>query len=189
MEGIELIELVDDIEEEWRAIPGFEMYLVSNYGRVYTKHRNKLLSPADNGRGYKMVSISKNNIAKLHLVHRLVAMLFIPNPLNLPEVNHKEGLKYKNRVFDLEWMTKSENMQHAVDNKLLLPHWKGVFGKNHHNSIKVDQFSKSGELIATYDCGKEAERKTGILQSNTSSCCTGKLKSAGGFIWKHSVIK
>lgn len=182
------IERVDMVDEEWRDIPNFEMYQISNYGRVFTKYKNKLLSICDNGNGYKVVNLHKNKTQKMHSIHRLVASAFIPNPNNLPEVNHILGIKSKNSIYDIEWITKEGNTKHKVKNNLTSRYWTGVFGEKHHNSIRIDQFTKDGLFVADYACAKEAERQTGISQPNISSCCTGNLKSAGGFVWKHSLI-
>ncbi len=121
-------------------------------------------------------------------IHRLVANAFIENPNDLPEVNHISGIKSENSIHNLEWISKEDNVKHKVENNLTSKYWTGVFGKYHHNSVPVDQFDRDGKFIASYECAKEAERQTGILQPNISSCCTGKLKSAGGFLWKHSKI-
>lgn len=124
-------------EEIWKDIVGYEgYYQVSSLGRVKAlervyKQRNGLTG-RDNYRtypeqmmyvevdkdGYLKTRLSKDGKQKKFLIHRLVALTFIPNPENKPEVNHKSGVKDDNRVDNLEWMTTSENQQHAHDNKL-----------------------------------------------------------------------
>lgn len=103
--------------EEWRSIPGYEgLYEVSNLGRVKSleisyirkngimDHKPEIiLSPKNNGTGYFIVCLYKNKIHKYCLIHRLVALTFIPNPDNLPCVNHKDEDKTNNRVDNLEW--------------------------------------------------------------------------------------
>ena len=103
--------------EEWRSIPGYEgLYEVSSYGRVksleisYTRkngimdHKPEIiLSPKNNGTGYFMVCLYKNKTHKYYLIHRLVALTFLPNPDNLPCVNHKDEDKTNNKVDNLEW--------------------------------------------------------------------------------------
>lgn len=100
--------------------------MVSSYGRVMsvpiTQERNNRayhksgteITHHDNGRGYRVLSLYRNGVQDQRTVHRLVAEAFIDNPKNLPEVNHKDGNKSNNKVKNLEWVTKSENVQHAV---------------------------------------------------------------------------
>ena len=109
--------------EEWRSIPGYEgLYEVSSYGRVksleisYIKkngimdHKPEIiLSPKNNGTGYFIVCLYKNKTHKYYLIHRLVALTFIPNPDNLPCVNHLDEDKTNNRVDNLEWCTEKYN--------------------------------------------------------------------------------
>ena len=112
--------------ELWKNIWGFTgYYQVSNMGRVrgverLVKHKSgrrmapaRLLKPGKNEFGYVIVLLSKQNKAKCMRVSRLVAKAFIPNPLNLPEVNHKKGNKGDNRATQLEWCTISANKKHA----------------------------------------------------------------------------
>lgn len=104
--------------EIWRDIPGYEeIYKISNLGRIKSLHRDRIkgqiLNPAKNNRGYLRLGLSGNGKVRYDSVHRLVAEAFIPNPKNLPEVNHIDGNKLNNRVENLEWVTKGENQIHA----------------------------------------------------------------------------
>ena len=112
--------------EEWKSIPGYEgLYEVSSYGRVksleisYTRkngimdHKPEIiLSPKNNGTGYFIVCLYKNKTHKYYLIHRLVAQIFIPNPDNLSDVNHKDEDKSNNRVDNLEWCDHKYNMNY-----------------------------------------------------------------------------
>lgn len=111
-------------EEIWRPIIGYEeIYEVSNLGRVKGLNRlsssgkrlqSKIKKPSYNRKKYLIMSLHKDGINKTNSVHRLVAKAFIPNVNNLPQVNHKDGIKIHNYVDNLEWVTNLENMQHAV---------------------------------------------------------------------------
>ena len=109
-------------------------YQISNFGRVKRLERkvNSSVQPIgyrvikesikglqDNGNGYLQVYIQINNKRKMFYVHRLVAQYFLPNPEFKKEVNHKDGNKYNNKYYNLEWSTKQENMNHASENNLI----------------------------------------------------------------------
>ena len=91
-------------------------YFVTEHGEIINSTNGKKLKPQLNGKGYLRVSIS----GKLVFVHRLVAELYVPNPENKPQVNHKDGNKQNNSAKNLEWVTNMENRKHAVKNLLHL---------------------------------------------------------------------
>ena len=100
----------------WKEYNG---YRVSNTGLVTKRYSNELQKTKQHKRGYVLAHIVENGTKKWMLVHRLVAMLFIPNPENKPQVNHIDGDKTNNCVENLEWVTNSENREHAVENNLI----------------------------------------------------------------------
>ena len=120
------------MKEIWRDIKVFEgAYQVSNLGRVRSLGRNidyisrygtiasryydgKIITPTDNGKGYKIVGMRNGNKKRNYYVHRLVAEAFLPNPLNLPEANHKDANRANNCLSNLEWVTRKENMRQAA---------------------------------------------------------------------------
>lgn len=101
---------------ELKEIVGFENYLISKDGKIFNKRNlNKCLCSWKDNVGYMQVVLRKNNKKCYKRVHRLVAKAFIPNPNNLPMVNHKDGNKTNNNVDNLEWCTNSQNTQDAYD--------------------------------------------------------------------------
>ena len=118
----QIIDTITNLPDEiWKPIPEFEQYEISNYGRVKSKQRNKitlkkLQLTTDNK--YYRVQLCGSNKSRRFLIHRLVGCAFIPNPDNLPQINHKDGNGLNNHADNLEWVTEQENNQHAKDNKL-----------------------------------------------------------------------
>lgn len=100
----------------WKKIPNWgDRYEVSNHGEIRSNYRNQnsILMPYDNRYGYLLVTLCGQGMSKKLFVHRLVAEVFLPNPNNLPQVNHKNGNKSDNRVENLEWLSRSDNQLHS----------------------------------------------------------------------------
>lgn len=139
-------------KEIWRDVVGYEgLYQVSNAGRVKSFHgkSERILVGGVCREGYVKVLLRKNKSRKLVSVHRLVAMAFIPNPDNKPEVNHINGNKIDNRVENLEWKTRAENAKHAYDIGLEKP----LHGINANGAkFTAEQIA---EIRATYIRGDE----------------------------------
>ena len=162
--------------EVFRDIPGYEgLYQVSNLGNVKSLGngdnknnvgKERMLKLQKDKDGYLTVFLSIHNYKRLHKVHRLVALAFLPNPNNYPQINHKDKNKSNNNVDNLEWCTAQYNVDYSV-------------------SKPVNQYSLDGIYIATYKSIKEASRTTGTDQTGIVQCCKGKLKTSGGFIWKY----
>lgn len=168
----------------WKDIPGYEgLYQISDNGDVKSlpkKHRHSehILKNKVTWDGYYETSLCKNNKYKYIRTHRLVAETFIPNPENKPQVNHINGDKTDNRVENLEWVTNKENITHAILNGL-----EKLDGKYNPNAKKVAQLNLDGEVINIYDCIKDANKCTGVHETDISQVCHNKRKSAGGFKW------
>lgn len=109
------------LKERWLPIEGFRNYEVSDLGRVRNTDTNLIRRQQMRKNGYVKISLYKNNIEHTYDVHRLVAKAFIPNPKNLPEVNHKHGNKADNRASELEWSTRIDNVRHAIETGLFVP--------------------------------------------------------------------
>ena len=98
-------------------IIGYENYLIYDDGRVYSKKRNIFLKPKDNGLGYKQICLCNNGGQKWTYIHRLVALHYIPNPENKPQVDHLDRDRSNNNLSNLRWVTSLENNQNKGENK------------------------------------------------------------------------
>ena len=166
------------MDEIWRDIEGYKgLYQISNKGHVKSLYNGseRILKLHDNGKGYLRVNLTKENTSKHIRVHRLVARAFIPNPDNLPEINHRDENKKNNCVENLEWITHIDNCNYGTRNER----------SGYSRSKPILQYSKSGEFIREWQGAHEVERVLGIGNSHIIACCKGKLKSAGGFVWKY----
>lgn len=159
----------------WRDVPGYEgKYQVSNTGAV----RNALhltLKIRESAKGYPMVWLHANGKLNAHSVHRLVATAFLPNPTQLPEVNHINGVKTDNRVENLEWCTISHNRRHSA---YVL---RNESGKPKRPVVCID-------TGATYPSVAEAARAVGGNKQNITNCCQGKRRSHKGLRWKYAEV-
>ena len=150
-------------------------------GKGYYHKEKRILKQQKNHKGYPVVTISYNSIKKTLFIHRLVAICFIPNNLNLPQINHIDGNKENNVVENLEWCDNSYNQIHAY--KLGLNYVTGRAGKP---KKCICQYDKNGNFIKEYNSIAEATKSLGYKsKSNISTCCKGKKKSVGGYIWKY----
>lgn len=162
--------------EIWKPVPidGYcEIYLISNKGRLKNIKRNKILAINLDNYGYPHYLMSANGKRKTMTAHRLVALAFIENPLNLPCVNHKDEVKTNNSVENLEWCSVAYNNAYGTRLK-----------RSAEKRSKPIAQMKNGILVATFSSSTEAEKKTGINFSKIRSCCRGERKQAGGCEWK-----
>lgn len=181
------------MKEEWKSVVGYEgLYEVSDYGnirsvdRVVDKGRylsfrkGKPLKQHTHKKGYKEVHLCKNGEEKILKVHRLVAFAFIPNPNNLPQINHKDENTANNCVSNLEWCDGSYNINYGERNKRIAE--KVGFG--------INQFTTEGVFVRRYSSVRQAAKETGIKYPSileTARC--GRCKSAGGFLWVYDSNK
>jgi hypothetical protein len=165
--------------EIWKNIVGYEgLYQVSNLGNIMRvswgqwSNNGRVLSPVWL-KGYHRVSLSKNWVMKKYLVHRLVALAFLPNPESKSDVNHIDGARNNNSLSNLDWCTSSENKVHSIE---VLGSW-----------IKwVIQYDLKWNEIERFTSIKWASIATGVHGSNIWSACQGRSKTAGWFRWKYS---
>lgn len=170
--------------EEWRDT--FELgdkYEVSNLGRIRNKKTGRILKPYLGKTGYYFVVLSNRDIQKNIKVHRLVALAFIDNPSNLPIINHKDEDRTNNNSSNLEWCDYKYNNSYGSRIAKFSESRRGI--ANTWNRKRVSQYSKEGKLLNTFESISEACEKSGI--NNIQACCNGgRVKSAGGFIWKYA---
>lgn len=193
------------MEEIWKDIEGYEgKYQVSNLCRIRSLDRKvgnyikegKILKPFSNRCGYLQVDLFDSSInRKSKTIHRLVAETFIPKIEGKNEINHIDGNKNNNSINNLEWCTRLENLTHARNIGLITgesfiksgsENWMYQRrGKDNPHSKTVIQYDKEMNKIAEYGSTSEAERKTGIYQTNIARCCRKGIKTAGGYIWRY----
>lgn len=173
--------------EIWRDIKDYEgLYQVSNFGRVRSlvtdSHRRKRILKQSFRGYYLKVKLIKDNKQKIVSVHRLVAEAFLPNPLNLPCVNHKDENKTNNSVDNLEWCDYRYNTNYGTANKR-----RSKVMTNGKQSKPVLQFTKTGDFIREWPSTSEINRQLGYNVGNISHCCLGntRLKTYKGYIWKY----
>lgn len=172
--------------EEWRLIEGYEYYEVSNLGRVRSwinnkwKRRNtpKILSLHRLTKGYLGVSLSSApNVSKTIKVHRLVAKAFIPNPDNLPMVNHKDENKTNNCVSNLEWCTNKYNLSYGTVRQRI---FETIERSGGYKVRPIIQKDLEGNVIREWNSATEAAKE---LKIDCSRILTACHKSYKGFVW------
>ena len=149
-------------------------YSVSTEGIVRKDTTNYILSQSIQ-QDYKFVTLNINGKQKRMRVHRLVAETFIDNSENKPYVNHINGNRGDNNVENLEWVTPSENTQHAVNTGLF------ISGRTR----PVIQYNLDGERMATFESATEAARQTGGSQSKITMCCCRQRETANDYQWRY----
>ena len=176
--------------EIWRPIKSYEgLYEVSNLGRIRSlgritnyangeKHlwKGRIMKIRKDKKGYLICNLSKNSKCKTFRVHRLVAQAVIPNPDNLPIINHKDENPSNNHVEKLEWCDAKYNTNYGT----------AIQRRAEKRSRTVLQISKEyNEVIAEYSSLAEVGRQTVFDFSTISKCCRGEIKTAYGFKWKY----
>lgn len=173
--------------EEWRDIKGYDgKYQISNTGRVKSiDYRNtgtsKELSLKCN-RGYFEVELCKDGKGKVFKVHRLVAIAFLPNPQNLPCVNHKDENPSNNHVDNLEWCSYLYNNTYGNARKKMSIKMRN----NQYLSKHVYQYTIDGKFIKEWISIAEAGRVLQIKSFNIVSCLKGRRKTCAGYRWEYA---
>lgn len=198
------------MEEIWKDIKGFEgKYQISNFGNVKSLNYNnskyeKNLTPKINNKGYAWYLLCKNGKAYPMLAHRLVAIAFIENPNNLPEVNHKDENPLNCNVENLEWCTRSYNTNYYLnqDPKRKEKSAKRLRDKKTGENLspmtkkmpkkytkRVAQKDLKGNTVNVFKNLSEVREKTEYNMGSITTACLrkrkdGKSRTAYGFIWE-----
>ena len=143
---------------------------MSNLGRI--RNRRGVLHPTINWDGYHRISLQKEGRRVLIALHRLVALAFIPNPENKPQVNHKNGDRGDCTAENLEWCTNAENQSHR----------RRVIGSGGCLSKRAVVCTTTGQ---TFESISEAARQTETRIASIQECCKGQRKTANGYGWQY----
>lgn len=172
--------------EIWKDVVGFEdNYSISSLGRVIRKEsvfissngrirkfKERLLGGCLN-KQYHFVALQKPGVSKKYPVHRLLAIAFVPNPFNLPQVNHINGIRGDNRVENLEWVTNEENSRHSRE----------VLGKDTGIQNRVPIICTNNGV--RYESIVEAAKLIGISKNNISNVLRGRHSHTFGYKFKY----
>lgn len=159
----------------WKKINEFPQYEVSNAGMV--RKGTKVKKCRANSHGYPTAVLYENGKRKNIPVHRLVAIAFIPNPGNLPQVNRKDENKQNNNVANLEWCDAKYNNNYS-----------NAAGRAFdYKSIPVVMLTFDGAVHSIFPGSASASRQTGVGQGNINEVCTGKRESAGGYVFRYAL--
>lgn len=184
--------------EIWKEVVWYEwLYKVSNLWRVksFKEHNGtieRILKNLRSKKWYLYIKLYQSGKWKCHQIHRLVAVNFILNLENKPQVNHLNGIKDDNTLENLEWCTSKENIKHKFDVLWYKNHYhtnhpdKWNFWKDSRSSKKINQFTTEWTFIKTWFCALDVMREIGISNTSISGCCKWKRKTAWNFIWKYN---
>ena len=148
----------------FKDIKNYEgLYGITSCGRVWSYRRKKFLRPRKNTSGYWQVCLCKNGEQKNFLLHRLVAEAYLPNPQNLPEINHIDECKEHNFIRNLEWCDRKYNVVYSLA--------KPVY---------------CVELDRVFESAHEAARQLGLYATKITNCCKGKQKTTKGYYFNYA---
>ena len=152
-----------------KDIKGYEgLYAITTEGDVYSYKRKRFLKYGVNNIGYLCVNLCKDGKVKSYYIHRLVAEAYIPNPENLPQINHRDENKANNCLQNLEWCDASYNINYGTRNEKI--------------KKPILQYDLDGNLIREWECAADVGKE---VNGNICHCLKGKRKSAYGYKWKY----
>lgn len=174
----------------WKDVVGFEgLYIVSNQGEIRSVDhyvrcnsgmrlvKGRTLKPCDRGNGYPFVTMGKDGKQYNMSIHRVVAMAFLPNPYNLPEVNHKDTNTFNYSLDNLEWCDRQYNNNY----------FDRAYKAAREKRKRIVQI-KNGIVVKIWNSISEIERNMKISAGNISECCNGRRNTAGGYSWKFEEV-
>ena len=153
-------------------------YFIYDNGKIQNIKTKNFLKPYKSTNGYLYIKIVRDKKHHHIKIHRIVADAFIPNPYNLPQVNHKDGNKLNNNVNNLEWCSCSQNIKHGFDNNL--------YKKRPALPRKINQYDLKGNFIKTWDKIKDIEKEYSVSHTAIRFCCLEKIKTCKSYIWRYA---
>ena len=170
-------------EELWKSIENYNNYEVSTFGRVKNINTNKIMKLTSKG-GYLGISLTNINGHKSFKGHRLVALAFIPNPENKPDVNHMDKNKHNNNISNLEWNTRSENVIHSKLNVIITTNKNKSINRINKITNEILEKYNSIELAAEWVFNNNLTKTTHNGRNSIGNVVTGLSKTAYGFKWE-----
>jgi hypothetical protein len=170
--------------EIWKSIEGFDGFEISSHGRFKSTKTQTIYKQSLDYKGVARVRVLYKGKKITFNLNRLVALSFIPNTENKPQVIHIDGVKTNNHFTNLMWATNSETQHHMREIGVIKPPPQGG---NNSMSRKVKQYDiPSLKLVKTWDCINDVERVLGIPRQNIIKTCKRKRITAGNFIWRYN---
>ena len=167
-------ETSDEDTSKWKRFDKYPHYLFSIYGEVKSFYGSvpKLMKPTRDFSGYKKIKLYNDKGGKLFYLHVIIAKLFVPNPFNLPFVDHIDRNKWNADASNLRWVTASENAKNRDPNMI------------YTNSRPIFKCDLTGTILEKYVSAKEASRQTGISYNHIKEFANGIVATNRGFLWK-----
>ena len=167
---------------EWKPLNNFEGYFINELGEVksarsYKGTKEKILKGSYNQQGYKTYSFIKDGKVYTKTLHRLLMETFIPNPNNLPCINHIDGNIQNNSLDNLEWCTYGHNEKEA---------YRLGLKQSRIKPKRVIQLTKDYKIENLFDSLQQIEKTLGFSSGNIAQVCNGKRISAYGYIWRYA---
>lgn len=174
-------------------VPEYPDYLIETDGRIFSLKTHKWLKASVGTNGYYGIELANAKGRKRMNIHRLVALTFIPNPNNLPQVNHKDENKLNNDVSNLEWCTNQYNMTYGTLTERRVAHtdyskpiYKDIARKNGKKvSRRIQQYTLNGDFIGEFESIRDAVKINGFSSNHICECARGKRQTSNGYVWRY----